>query len=45
MISVHIHGIVSELNRVIFELLSAHLYPESELLLVTRQITFIYKDL
>ena len=47
MISVHtsMHGIVSEFNRVMFELRSAHLYPESELLLVTRQMTLIYKDL
>ena len=44
MISVHMHGIVSE-NRVIFELRSAYLYPESEVLLVTRQMTFVYKDL
>ena len=39
------HGIVSEFNKVIFELRSAHLHPESELLLVTRQMTFIYMDL
>ena len=32
------HGIVSDFNRVIFELWSAHLYPESELLLVTRKM-------
>ena len=31
------HDIVSEFNIVIFELRSAHLYAESELLLVTRQ--------
>ena len=37
------HGIVSEFNRVIFELRNAHLYSKSELLLVTRQMTFIYK--
>ena len=43
MISVHTHGIVSEFNRVIFELQSAHLYPESEVLLVTCQMTFVYK--
>ena len=31
---------------VIFELRSAaHLYPESEVLLVTRQMAFVYKDL
>ena len=40
MISLHMHDIVSEFNRVIFELRSAHLYIESELLLVTRQMTF-----
>ena len=45
MISVHMLGIVSEFNRVIFELGSAHLYPESEVLLVARQMTFVYKDL
>ena len=46
MISVHMHDIVSEFNRVIFELRSAHLYPESELLLlVTCQMAFINKDL
>ena len=45
MISVHMHDIVSEFNRVIFELGSAHLYPDLELLLVTCQITFINKDL
>ena len=45
MISVHMHGIVSEFNRVIFELRSAHLYPDSKVLLVTRQMTFVYKDL
>ena len=39
------HGNVSEFDRVIFELRSAHLYPESELYLVTRQMTFIYKGL
>ena len=39
------HDIVSEFNRVIFELRSAHLHPESELVLVTSQMTFIYKDL
>ena len=39
------HGIVYEFNRVIFELRSAHLYPESELLLATRQMTSIDKDL
>ena len=39
------HGFISEFNRVIFELWSDHLYPESELLLVTRQMAFIYKDL
>ena len=39
------NGIVSEFNRVIFELRSAHLYPESEVLLVTCQMTFVYKDL
>ena len=44
-ISVHIHDIVSEFNRAIFELRSAHLYPKSDVLLVTRQMTFVYKDL
>ena len=39
------HGFVSEFNGVIFEWWSAHLYPESELLLATNQMTFIYKDL
>ena len=40
MISVHKHSIVSEFNslRVILEIRSAHLYPESGLLLVTRQM-------
>ena len=38
------HGIVSKFNRVMIELWSAHLYPESELILVTRQMTLIYKD-
>ena len=45
IISLHMHDIVSEFNRVIFELRSADLYPESEVLLVTRQMTFVYKDL
>ena len=45
MVFVHMHGTVSEFIRLIFELPSAHLYLESELLLVTRQMTFIYKDL
>ena len=34
------HGIVSKFNRVVFEVQRAHLYPESELFLVTRQMTF-----
>ena len=37
--------IVSEFDRVISELRSAHLYPELELLLVACQMTFIYKEL
>ena len=48
MISLYMHGIVSEFNRVELrkiELRSVHLYPDSEVLLVTRQMTFVYKDL